>query len=248
MAVRWVGSDPLKRISFVGAKSTLGPVERCAMGMIVRVVIWLFGALVVTGAAAFVVLDAMDKVESIQKRVPWVSRILERRSAFVALLLICAVLLVGDGYELFTKEVPEIPVTPNINFPSPSGPRITTTQRSPTVKDQCWVKNYGVPVIPSPPAWVSTIIFCNTTIKPPYTIEYDYDQSVTVGPLAVAIGSEFMKSREENRGAKIFAWVDLHTIIPNEPLVTMASNPGSKVPLVKTVIIRAKGRVFEFHP
>ncbi len=106
-----------------------------SMGLIVKIVVWLFAAIVIAGAAGFLVLEAMDEVESIQKRAPWTTKILERRSALVALIMICVVLLIGDGYELLTKEMPEIPAAPSVTFPSPSGPRLTVYQLAPPIKE-----------------------------------------------------------------------------------------------------------------
>ncbi|MFZ1005556.1 MAG: hypothetical protein WAN65_01885 [Candidatus Sulfotelmatobacter sp.] len=99
--------------------------------MILSIVVLLFAAIVVLGAIGFLVLDAMDKVESIQKRAPWITKILERRSALVALLMICVVLLIGDGYELLTKEMPEVSAAPSVTFSSPAGPRLTVYQLVP---------------------------------------------------------------------------------------------------------------------
>jgi hypothetical protein len=216
--------------------------------VILSVVVWLFAAIVVLGGIGFLILDAMDKVESIQKRAPWITKILERRGALVVLLMICIVLLIGDGYELWTKEIPEIPAPPTVAFASPAVPHITIYQLPQPIKEQCWVRNYAVPPIPSPPSWSLATILCNTTIKPPYSVELHYDQSVTVGPFTFPVGSEFAKSTEYNEGTKIVGMFDLHTIVPNEPFSIMASSSAGKVPLVKTGVIRAKGLVFEFHP
>ena len=79
-----------------------------------------FAAVVILGAIVFIALEAMDKVESIQKRAPWIPKLLKRRDAFVALLLICFVLLIGNGYELLTKEIPEAPSAPAISFSAPN--------------------------------------------------------------------------------------------------------------------------------
>jgi len=215
--------------------------------VVLSVAVWLFAAIVVIGAAGFLVLDAMDKVESIRKRAPWIIKILKRRSALLALLMICTVLLIGDGYELLTKEVPEIAAPPSVTFTPPLAPRITIYQLPQPIKEQCWVRNYAVPAIPSPP-WGLATIFCNTTIKPPYSVELDYDQPVTIGPFTFPVGSEFAKSEEHNQGSKVVAMFDLHTIIPNEPFSVMTSGSTGKFPLVKTATIRAKGLVFDFHP
>ncbi len=95
------------------------------IGLFLSVVIWIFAAVVVIGAAAFLVIDAMDKVESIETRAPWIPKLLERRDAFVALLLICVVLLIGVGYELLTKEMPEVAAMPPIVFKPPASPNVT---------------------------------------------------------------------------------------------------------------------------
>jgi hypothetical protein len=100
----------------------------------------------------------------------------------------------------------------------------------------------------TPPPWGVATIFCNTEIKPPYSVELNYDQGVVVGPFTFPVGSEFTKSTEYNEGAKIVSMFDLHTIIPNEPVSVMARGSSDKFPLVKTATIRAKGLVFEFHP
>jgi len=106
-----------------------------------------------------------------------------------------------------------------------------------------------VPAIASAPPWGMATVFCNSTIKPPYSVELDYDQSVQlVGPFTFPVGSEFAKEMEYNQGTKIIAMFDLHTIIPNEPFSIMAKGSGDKFPLVKAGTIRAKGQVFEFRP
>jgi hypothetical protein len=216
--------------------------------MVLSVVVWLFAAIVVVGAAGFVVLDAMDKVESIRKRAPWITKILKRRGALLALLMICTVLLIGDGYELLTKEVPEISAPPNVTLTSPPSPRITIYKLPQPIKERCWVLNYAAPAIPPPPSWGLATIFCNTTIKPPYSVELDYDQPVTIGPFTFPVGSEFANQKQYKQGSKVVTMFDLHTIIPNEPFSIMASSSTGKFPLVKTATIRAKGLVFDFHP
>jgi hypothetical protein len=71
-------------------------------------------------------MEAMDKVESIQRRAPFIPRILERRDAFIVLLLICCVLLAGNGYEFLEKELPDISA-PKFACAAPPAPIITGT-------------------------------------------------------------------------------------------------------------------------
>src|SRR5467141_2938878 len=137
----------------------------------------------------------MDKVESVQKRAPWILKILKRRDAFVALLLICFVLLVGDGYELVIKETPEIPAPPIAEIKTPLPPPMNIIRINPPMKEQCWVRNYAVPAIASTAPWGMATVFCNVPIKPPYSVELNYDQdNLAIGPFTFPIGSEFTKN------------------------------------------------------
>jgi len=135
-------------------------------------------------------------------------------------------------------------------FAGPQAPQVTIVRSGPPItpiKPQCWFKNYAVPAVSPPPSWGLVIIICNTTIKPPYSVELNYDQNVEVGAFTFPVGSEFAKSMEYNQGTKIVAMFELHTIIPNEPFSVMAHGSGDKFPLVKTGTIRSKGVAFELQ-
>jgi hypothetical protein len=129
---------------------------------------------------------------------------------------------------------------------APTPPAITINRTAPPVKEQCWVRNYAVPAISS--QWGLATILCNRTIKPPYSVELDYDQTVTLGPFTFPVGSEFQKSMLTNEGTKAIAYFYLHTIFPNEPFSIMAKGATDKFPLFKVGTIRAKGLVLELHP
>jgi hypothetical protein len=112
--------------------------------LFVRIFVLVFGAFVIAGCILFLILEAMDKVESIQKRAPWIEKVLRRREAFVALLLIAVVLLLGDGYESWTKEIPEVPeVHLSGTFPAPPAPNITITRNTHPAKGE-----QAVPLLP----------------------------------------------------------------------------------------------------
>ena len=107
------------------------PVAGCggvrAVKLLIHIVILMFAALVVLGAFLFAVIDMFTRVDYLKEKAPWLKRMLERRSAFGVLLLVTAFLLIGDGYELLTKEIPEAN-PPTVTFPAPSGP--VTTPKS----------------------------------------------------------------------------------------------------------------------
>ena len=131
----------------------------------IRAMVWVFSAIVVAGAGVFLVLDALDKIESIDKRVPWLRKALARREAVVAALLIAIVLLVGDGYELLTKEIPEKvdlakeEMQLNLKFPTIPAPiiqkagvtiihgacKLTETEINPARSQQVCTGGTGVP-------------------------------------------------------------------------------------------------------
>jgi hypothetical protein len=220
------------------------------MVLTVHLLFLLFATIVVLCVFIFVVVDMFGRVDYIKSKAPFLDEVLKRRAALTVLLLVTIFLLVGDGYELMTKEMPEVPNPPVLKLVPPAPPAITVVELAPPMKARCWVKNYAVPALPAPP-WGIATVFCNTTIKPPYSVELDYDQTVVVGPFTFPVGSEFIKSTEFNQGTKVVSMFDLHTIIPNEPFSIMAQgshDSNDKFPLVKTVTIRAKGLVFEFRP
>jgi hypothetical protein len=60
--------------------------------------------------------------DSISNKLPSLVRILERRSAIAVLLVVAIFLLVGDAFELITKEIPEETPTPIVKIGSPPPP------------------------------------------------------------------------------------------------------------------------------
>lgn len=188
-------------------------------------------------------------------RLPWLIHKSEHASdesepgflAGVFGILIIAGVFIG-GYKMATAIWDSKTVeTIDSKFAPFSTPQITIVRAAPSIKSECWARNYAVPALPSPPFWGLATIICNTTIKPPYSVELQYDQKVTVGPFTFPVGSEFTKSTEFNNGTKIVGMFDLHTVIPNEPFSIMAQGSSDKFPLVKSGTIRAKGVAFELQ-
>jgi hypothetical protein len=194
------------------------------------------------------VIEMLDKVSTLREYAPWLVAFAEHKKWHAVVLLICWVFLSVDGAELYFKEVPEIPAPPTVTIKSPPAPAVTINQITPPTKERCWVRNYATPAMSGPAKWGLATILCNMTIKPPYSVEVDYDQGVTVGPFTFPVGSEFSKYQEHNQGTKVVAMFDVHTIIPNEPFSIMAQGSGDKFPLVTGATIRAKGLVLELHP
>ena len=63
----------------------------------------------------------VTRVDYLKEQAPWLKRMLDRKSAFGVLLLVTIFLLMGDGYEVLTKEMPE-DNPPRVTFPAPVGP------------------------------------------------------------------------------------------------------------------------------
>jgi hypothetical protein len=87
-----------------------------------KIGIYIFGAVVVLFTVCFLMMEALERVEGIKKRVPWFEPWLAKRKTLTQLLLIAIVLLAGNGYELFEKEIPEVPSPPTIKIPAPLAP------------------------------------------------------------------------------------------------------------------------------
>lgn len=207
-------------------------------GLISRVIVWLFVAIVFLGVTAFLVIEAMDKVESIQKRAPWIPRILKRRDAFVALLLMCFVLLVGDGYELSTKEVPEVPKPPILTFKSPPAPPLTITQLPRPIKDQCCGFSYVY--LGNPLAGLTTL-YCNATYDAPFLLTIEYDQKLTKAePTMLPMKGGIMNYEQTVRDNQVTMYFDYPEIRPNMPLSIVVYGAGEKSPAIKRITLRTK--------
>ncbi len=219
------------------------------MDAIARAIGVIVVGMILLSFTALWIIEMLDKVSTLGEYAPWLVALAEHKKWHAVVLLACWIFLCFAGVELYFKEIPEVPKPPVLQFIPPVPPAITIVEVAPPIKAQCWVRNYAAPALPSNQAWGVTTIFCNTTIKPPYSVEIVYDQSdVVVGPFTFPVGSEFAKSFESNQNGKIVGMFDLHTIIPNEPFSIMAHGSSSKFPLVKMATIRAKGLTLEFHP
>jgi hypothetical protein len=218
------------------------------MELTVHLLVFGFATIVVLCVVAFVVIDMFGRVDYIKSKAPFLEELLKKRAALAVLLLVTIFLLVGDGYELLTKEIPEVPNLPVLKFVTPMPPAITILKLALPVKAQCWVKNYSANFVSDGRPWSIATIWCNTTIKPPYSVELNYDQEVSVSPFLFPVGSEFSKGVVTNNGHKIVEFFDLHTIVPNEPFSIASQGPTQNFPLVQSGTIRAKGVVLNLFP
>jgi hypothetical protein len=92
--------------------------------LIVNVLILGFAGLLVLSVVVFVVIDMFGRVDYLKDKVPWLQRVLERKGALGVLLLVAVFLLIGDGYELLIKEIPEVPKPPTVEIIAPPPPPI----------------------------------------------------------------------------------------------------------------------------
>ena len=105
------------------------------MTLMVHLLLLGFAALIVVLAAIGAVVDMFGRVDYLRDKFPSLNRILERRSAMAILLFVGVLLLVGDGFELLTKEMPEVPVL-SVSIKAPVAPTITQT-KSINVQEPC---------------------------------------------------------------------------------------------------------------
>jgi hypothetical protein len=219
------------------------------MDAIVRVIGVIVVGMILLSFTTLWIIEMLDRVSTLGEYAPWLVALAEHKKWHAVVLLACWIFLCFAGVELYFKEIPEVPKPPVLKFVPPVPPAITIVEVAPPMKAQCWVRNYAVPALAPPPMWGMATIFCNRTIKPPYSIELEYDQNnVLLGVVTYPVGGEFSRGATFNRGSKIVDMEELHTIIPNEPFSVMVRGSSDKFPLVKTAIIRAKNLALEFHP
>lgn len=239
------------------------------MHVIVSVVIWLFAAIVVIGGFGFVLLDAMDKVESIQKRAPWIINILERRGALVVLLMICAVLLIGDGYELLTKEVPEIPNAPIIKLVGPDpardaqvvqlqrrvsdlqsalvkhgGPHSPANATSPPEARRCLMTNhYEEPNHNVQVAIIATtaIIRCNYRVDAPLIVGVEFDTADFVsGTLFLPDEGSVIGAGTQQQGKWFYGQIQSPSVPANDVITVTVQGTTKQPPKAVRALVQSK--------
>jgi hypothetical protein len=106
-----------------------------SLRIIFSVAILVFTALVVLAVAAFLVMEALSKIEEVRKRMPRFVGYAESRKTLTHLLSVAIILMVGNGWELLTKEVPEIPRLPSIKLSPPIIQVTSSTVAVPTIRE-----------------------------------------------------------------------------------------------------------------
>jgi hypothetical protein len=92
------------------------------MKLIVHIAILSLAAVVIIGGIVFVVIDMFTRVDYLRDKFSWLGRVLEWRGSLTALVVVATCLLIGDGYELTIKEVPEVPAAPTFIVKAPLAP------------------------------------------------------------------------------------------------------------------------------
>lgn len=100
------------------------------MRLVVSLVILLFGAVVVLVIFGLMVLEMSGKVKHLKEDAPWLITFLLKRESQVGLLLVCALLLTGNGYEVLTKEIPEVPAPPIVKIAAPLAPQLQILEQT----------------------------------------------------------------------------------------------------------------------
>jgi hypothetical protein len=165
------------------------------MGLISHLLVLGFAAVVVLCALAFVVVDMFGRVDYLKTNFPWLERILERRSALGILVLVTIFLLIGDGYELVLKEIPEPVGPPVVNIKLPPPPIINQpTKPSDAPSPKTGPTSAKPPVQPPAEAPMLTGIriasqrrIPSDDAKLPYGLEVVVQTDVDIEPVAIAI-------------------------------------------------------------
>jgi hypothetical protein len=139
------------------------------------------------------ILDWQGRAEIIEKKFPWVWRVMNARPARIVLMFVIIAFLAKDF-----RDATAVAPPPQIVIKPPIPPPVNITRINPPIKEQCWVRNYAVPSIPSN---ALTTMVCNSTYKPPFAIMIEYDQDLSgAEPITFPIGgfSKFLESPKAN--------------------------------------------------
>jgi len=150
------------------------------MSIIVQIFGFLGIAIVVIFMSLVWAVEMLDKVETLKEKAPWLGALVSHNKWHGVVLLACWILLTVNGYELLTKEIPEVPSPPQLTFSVPPAPALTIVRVNPPMAEQCWVNSMTVPPPRFNPAVVSaseTFVFCNVPKRSPVMAVIDYDKN-----------------------------------------------------------------------
>jgi hypothetical protein len=105
------------------------------MKIIVSGVIIAFAIFVCIAVVLLLLMEALTKAEEIRKRVPWFVRYTESRGTLTHLLIVAILLLVGNSYEVLTKEIPE-PAPPPLALIKAPVPPVVQVRTNPPSKER----------------------------------------------------------------------------------------------------------------
>ncbi len=167
------------------------------MRIVISIFVIVFTALVMVAAVVFLVMEATDKLESLRKKAPWFVILIEKRESLNVLFVVCAFLLLGNGYELVVKEIPEVPAPPVVKIMPPVPPQIvnppaslTRPQSKPPERSPS-SQTASQPTAP-PPILVGIRIASQKRIpsddtKFPYGLEVVIQTDTDIEPVALAV-------------------------------------------------------------
>jgi hypothetical protein len=212
--------------------------------MPVLVVIFCFFAAILL--VIFLIFDMMDQAEGLKKRVPGFAKFLEKKEAIPIFLLIFIFMLVVNGYELVTKEIPDVPEAPKLSFSSadPGAKDAETAQLKQQVKvselrqarvnsvfpqetAKCWIQNN--PIFPNPrtPGVVTSnqaIIFCNRKYEAPFEVTVIFDKDFMEGGGRI-LGSSITNVQGGGKQGTAYHWiVSSPSLLSYQPVVITANS------------------------
>lgn len=162
------------------------------MRLVVPIAVMFFSLIVVLMAIVFLVMEAQDRIETLREKAPWIMRFIERRESLNVLLVACLFMLAGNGYELLTREVPEVPEPPTVVINAPAAPTIPSLERGAHLAGPPQTTT-PTSVTQSPPPVLTGIRIASQKRVPsddpkmPYGLEVVLQTDADIEPVAIAV-------------------------------------------------------------
>jgi hypothetical protein len=206
-----------------------------------HVVILVFAAIVIIVVFGFMMIDAADKVEWLKTKVPWFEKVLAKRHALTVLALTMTFLLIADGYELYTKEVPEVPAPPIVKIPPPPAPIIEEkppkviirTLPAPEQEKKCWVANhFGLPNSKIDGAITATaaIMHCNYKIEAPFVVQVEFDRDFIPGTMVLPESGVTMREFTGKQGKVFIGKITAPSLVSEQLVIVTAYGRTDQFP------------------
>jgi hypothetical protein len=166
--------------------------------VVVHIILLTFVTITLLVFGLLWVIDLLNKATTLREYAPWLVNLAEHKKWHGVVYLMCWVFLCADGWDLFRKEIPEVPKPPVVEIRAPLPPKIlnsepqviTRTLPAPPSEKKCWFATQGFnfpdPSVKESKNISKVIMHCNYRVEAPFLAQVEFDRDFILGEMHIA--------------------------------------------------------------